>query len=183
MFQELMTELAEKNIQNYPYSLLDIYDITNKILTTVSFYPGHCATPVVKIAKAFGFVLYQEGMSDGQYGRLYIGNESIDKYGKEKTLVVNRNISKFQQRYMVALQLGNYLLKYLGTEKQLNFEQASKDEVLGQFVLELLMPRELFREQYLIASKSGNPMFTETYLSRYFEVPVTCVLNRIRSLT
>ena len=35
MFQELMAELAEKNIQDYPYSLSDIYNITNKILTTV----------------------------------------------------------------------------------------------------------------------------------------------------
>ena len=183
MFQEMMIELEKKNMTDYSYSTSDIYEITNKILTTISFYQGHCATPIVKIAKAFGFVLYQENISNNEYGHIYVGTEAVERYGKEKVIVVKSNISKFQQRYMVALQLGNYLLKHLGTGCNSNFQELLQDKQLERFVFGLLMPYELFKEQYLIASKSGNPMFVETYLSRYFEVPIGCVVSRIGSIT
>ena len=93
LFQELTKKLTEVNTNNYWYSSSDIYRLANYILETMSFYPGHCATPIVKIAKEFGFVLYQEDIDGSEYGKIYIGEESVDRYNKEKAIVVKKNIA------------------------------------------------------------------------------------------
>ena len=61
--EELLKDLIEKNKGGYEYSLSEIRKLADDILTMISSYSGRCATPIVKIAKLFGFRIYKEAHS------------------------------------------------------------------------------------------------------------------------
>lgn len=79
-FEKIIKDLEEKN--NHDYSAKEITQIADDILNNVDYYTGRCATPIVKIAKEFGFKTYKENLQNGKSGDIRINGET-KTYGNE----------------------------------------------------------------------------------------------------
>ena len=192
--EELLKDLIEKNKGGYEYSLSEIRKLADDILTMISSYSGRCATPIVKIAKLFGFRIYKEALNES--GDININGETAQKYGHDKIILVNSEDELFHQRFVVAHELAHYLFDFLGNPEYAGSDilfadtyQKDKHETLQErrastFAAEIMMPKGLFINQYNIArSEESNHMFIVMYLSRYFETSVDSIERRITEVS
>ncbi len=120
---------------------------------------------------------------------------NMDKYGYKKIILVNKNDELFHQRFVIAHELAHYLFDFLGSSNSENpdiefTDTYSKDrhETLEEkradkFAASILMPEELFIDQYNFAQKRySSRIFITIYLSRFFEVSVNFVDKRIEEV-
>lgn len=191
---ELLRLLEKRNKDNHEYSLLEIRNITNDILSMMKKnYTGRCATPIVKIAKLFDFKTYKESLNES--GDININGETKEKYGHDKVILVNRNEELFHQRFVVAHELAHYLFDFLGNsayeDKSILFadtyekdkHETPQEKRANTFAAEIMMPKELFVRQYDVARREeNNHMFIVLYLSRYFETSVESIEKRIKEV-
>lgn len=189
--KELLHNLEEKNRTGHEYSLTDIREITNNILSMMSNnYSGRCATPIVKIAKLFDFKTYKESLNES--GDININGETKKKYGHDKVILVNKSDELFHQRFVVAHELAHYLFDFLGNvtyeDKNILFadtyekdkHETPQEQRANTFAAEIMMPKGLFIQQYNVARREeNNHMFIVMYLSRYFETSVESIEKRI----
>lgn len=190
--KEIIYDLETKNRNGYNYTLTDITKLTNDILGNIKYYSGKGATPIVRIAKEFGFTTYKETLKDGKSGDIYIAGETNSQYSCDKVILVNKNEERYHQRFVVAHELAHYLFDYLGNSQYSNdnilfIDTYKKDQHetiqekrANAFAAEIMMPRELFIKQYNIAIKeSNNRIFVLTYLSKFFETSINAIEKRI----
>lgn len=191
-FENLIQELTEKNKNGHEYSFNEITAIANKILKNIDYYSGRCATPIVKIAKEFDFKTYKETLKNGKSGDIHINGETVENYGHDKIILVNKNEELYHQRFVVAHELAHYLFDFLGNEQysnpkiifvdtyQKDKHETPQEKRANAFAAEIMMPRELFIKQYNIARReNSNRMFILMYLSRYFETSIDSIEKRI----
>lgn len=186
-----------KNNKVEEYSSSEITNYANRILdSSRNFNPKRSHTLIVRITKGFGIKVYEEKMRSDILGCIKVNGKTNQEYnGNDKVIVVNKAINKnaYLQRFILANILGYYLFGYLGGKSQLNNEyfyaefmnQDSKmDKIANRFAMDILMPRKLFVEQYKIAVKESNSSsyFIMQYLSRYFEVPIKNVAERVKDI-
>ncbi|MCM1233776.1 MAG: ImmA/IrrE family metallo-endopeptidase [Ruminococcus flavefaciens] len=193
--QELLNHLEKMNADNHEYSLVEIRNIANNILSMMSKnYSGRCATPIVKIAKLFDFKTYKEYLNES--GDININGTTKEKYGHDKVILVNRNEELYHQRFVVAHELAHYLFDFLGnstyTDKNILFadtyekdkHETPQEKRANTFAAEIMMPKELFIQQYNIARREEkNHMFIVMYLSRYFETSIESIEKRIKEVS
>lgn len=193
--KELLKNLEEKNRKGHEYSLAEIRNITNVILSMMSNnYSGRCATPIVKIAKLFDFKTYKESLNES--GDININGETKKKYGHDKVILVNREEELPHQRFVVAHELAHYLFDFLGDvtyeDKSILFadtyekdkHETPQEKRANAFAAEIMMPKELFIRQYNVARREeNNHMFIVMYLSRYFETSVESIEKRIKEVS
>ena len=195
-FKELLQELTEKNMKGHEYSLAEISNIARKILNSVDYYSGRCATPIVKIAKEFGFKTYKENLSGGKSGDIHINGYTYDKYGHDKIILVDKKEELFHQRFVVAHELAHYLFEFLGSPESedpsrifvdtycKDKHETPQEKRANIFAAEILMPKDLFIKQYNIARREdSNRMFILMYLSRYFETSIDSIEKRIMEVS
>ena len=195
-FEELIKDLAEKNAARYEYSVAEISEVANRILKNIDYYTGRGATPIVKIAKEFDFKTYKENLTDGKSGDIHINGETHSKYGHDKIILVNKNDELYHQRFVVAHELAHYLFEFLGNPDYSdnnkifldtyykNKHETPQEKRANQFAAEILMPENLFLQQYAIAKRTdNNRMFLLLYLSRFFETSVDSIEKRIMEVS
>ena len=158
---KLLENLKEKNQIGYEYSLVELRNISNYILSLEASYSGRCATPIVKIAKLFGIKTFKELLHES--GDININGDTKKKYGYDKVILVNKTEELFHQRFVVAHELAHYLFDFLGNEKyndinilfadtyQKNKHETYPEKRANAFAAEIMMPKELFIKQYKIA--------------------------------
>lgn len=192
---KLLYNLKRKNKNGQEYSLTEIRNISNLILSLMSNnYSGRCATPIVKIAKLFDFKTYKESLDES--GDININGETKQKYGHDKVILVNRDEELFHQRFVIAHELAHYLFDFLGDstydDKNILFAEryikdkpkTSREQRANTFAAEIMMPKELFIRQYNVARREeNNHMFIVMYLSKYFETSVESIEKRIKEVS
>lgn len=191
-FQELVNELKAKNEKRYEYSLSEIAKIANIILDNLDYYSDCGATPIVKIAKEFDFKTYKETLKPGKSGDIKINGNTAELYNHDKIILVNKKDELFHQRFVVAHELAHYLFEFLGNpdynDKSILFTDTYKkdhhetpqEKRANAFAAEIMMPRDLFLKQYMIARRESNShMFIVMYLSRFFETSIEAIEKRI----
>lgn len=192
MFEELIKRLEINHLKKHEYSLSEIDMLAKEILSNVSYYSKDCATPIVKIAKEFGFVTYKETLNDGLSGDIYINGKTKEEYKSDKIILVNKGDELFHQRFVVAHELAHYLFDFLGnveykdiTKKfsdtyYKNMHETTSEQRANRFAAAILMPEDSFIKQYNIAkSIDKNRMFVIMYLSRFFETTMNSIERRI----
>lgn len=173
----IFDDIRVKNTNKYEYSLNEITEIANKILKEIDYYSGRGATPIVKIAKDFGFVTYKETLDTGISGDMHISKDTNNKYRNNKVILVNKNQALFQSRFTIAYELAHYLLDLIHKKEHHDIEKQATT-----FAAELMMPKDLFIKQYNIAKdESDNHIFIVMYLSRFFEIPINLIEKRIKA--
>lgn len=140
---------------------------------------------IINITKDFDFSVFnQHNMKPNESGIVYIGGTTAKLFDANKVILVSDREEYFRQRFIVAYELGHYLMNYLSNHEYSDnpgrlFSKAylkqnhnSKDELCtNRFIAELLIPQHLFSTMYMRAVEycySGN--YTIAYLILFFKV-------------
>ncbi|MBD5395903.1 MAG: ImmA/IrrE family metallo-endopeptidase [Lachnospiraceae bacterium] len=187
---ELENGLKQNNIDHI-YSLQEVEKISKDILTIFGFSSKKTSIPIVKIVKEFDFNIYKESLPDKLSGDIYINGNTIDEYGHDKVILVNKNEHLFHQRFVAAHELAHYLFDFLGNplynDKNIKFSdtyykdqhETPEEKIANWFAASIMMPKDIFIEQYNFAKKEySKTTFVMLYLSRYFETPIDSIEKR-----
>lgn len=184
MYEELIEKL--KNTPAKEYTVQEAEKLTDKILEIKGLANKVAPTPIVSIAKDFGFVTYKaDNMPDGVIGNIFIGGRTKLDYGTDKVIIVDAYKPYRYQRIIIAYELACYLTEYTYQHNDKDYVYShpyntGKDKIY-KCAMELLMPRKIFLEQYIEAIKVSDydKTYTITYLSELFTVPEEYVKRRI----
>lgn len=149
MFEKLVDEIKEKRHFGYDYQLVDMEDISRRILEELDSYQGD-VVPIVEIAKRMGFKIYQSRLESKLSGFIAVDEKIKKKLGSDKVIFVNINDELGHQRFVIAHELAHYLFDYdmESDEKEYyntyfkNSHKSFNEIRANQFAANLLVPRE-----------------------------------------
>lgn len=183
----------------------DAIEVANLILDKSSClgYYRKSETPIKSIIESFGIKVDQiddlDKIRKNISGVIYANGDTIEKYGSDKIILTDNKEPLGHQNFVMAHELGHYLFDFLGDElyadKNILFSEfypkgnhssnaPKKEKLSDRFAAELLMPTDLFVEQYNYAINydyGGNlkRYFALRYLSKFFKVKMSSVEKRI----
>lgn len=172
-------------------SLINEKTLSKQILDSLEYNNFHGAVPIVKIAKKFGIGSFKEQVeNENIVGKLYVDGNTKSIYDYDKVILINPNNHLYYNRIIIATLLGYYLLDVM---KHKNYQDKNIllcNEIIHEdvytiheeFILNMMLPDEIFLEQLNIANRECSGFLKSIYLSRYFEVPPECIKRKIRSL-
>lgn len=181
MCQEIMSEIASKRDSGNNYAIKDMPEIAESILQSVNpnaTYP----VPIVKIARAMGFIVYQMTMEEKLSGFIGVGDDVKKSYGHDKVICVNINDEIGHQRFVIAHELAHYLFHYGKTDNsyydtyEKNSHKSLKEQLANQFAANLLMPKNE------LSKDINEKVFTENLLKdlmEKYQVQEKAILKRI----
>lgn len=195
MYEDLIQYLEKRYKKKY--TALEVEHLADSILIENNPAELVAPTPVVKIVNDFGFKAFKiENLGEDISGNIYIGGTTEKVFHHDKVIVVQAKEEFYHQRFIIAHELGHYLLDYIGNptfEHPKKFfsktyikteHEYSEDILVDKFAAELLMASRLFLQKYInIMDYSRNDIgYTVTYLSVYFEVEKDKIIKRIDEL-
>lgn len=185
--KNLIKELRSKQLSK----LEEIKKVSNTILE-IQGVTKKQSTPIVKIIKQYNINVYKEKTNSGISALLLVNGRAIDIYGKEKVIIVSENEELYWKRYFAAIELGKYIFDFLCNDEcnnndyyyyQYEYKNHNDSTESERFAREILMPEHSFLRQYMIAMhEDSSRLFTEIYLSRFFEVPKSLIVARINEI-
>lgn len=122
MYEELIQTLEKRRKSHY--TILEVEHMADSILVENNPRELVAPVPVIKIANDFGFKTYKVNNLENEIsGNIYIGGTTKDIYQHDKVIVVQEKEEFYHQRFIVAHELGHYLLDYVGNP---DFEKPEK---------------------------------------------------------
>lgn len=191
-YQDLVSSLQSNPANNY--TIKEAEELADTILSIDGYLDIQAPPQIVNIAQDFGFfVAKQPILKENESGNIYIGGTTKEVYNHDKVIIAEKREEYFHQRFIVAHELGHYLMDYLSNPEYTNnpgrlfskpyFKQNhnSKEELrTDRFAVELLMPARLFSAMYIRAvERYYNRCYTIAYLSSFFKVRKSRVERRI----
>ena len=195
MYEDLIQYLEKRYKKKY--TALEVEHLADSILIENNPAELVAPTPVVKIVSDFGFKAFKiENLGKDISGNIYIGGTTEKVFHHDKVIVVQAKEEFYHQRFIIAHELGHYLLDYIGNptfEHPKKFfsktyikteHEYSEDILVDKFAAELLMPSRLFLQKYIniMDYSRNNIVFTVTYLSVFFEVKKEKIIKRIAEI-
>jgi Zn-dependent peptidase ImmA (M78 family) len=204
MYKEKMEKIikcytVESGKGRKEYCIADAIQIADEILDIYS-KESFAATPIVRIIKDFGFLIYNSDLDklneNGVSGIIEVNGQTKDIYSNDKIIVTNCNDPNEHQRFVAAHELGHYIMHCLGDSKYLdknilfketyvyNSHQDKKEKCADQFAAQLLMPKKKFVYRYAKAVQdfNGERERVIKYLSDYFQVKKESVEKRVKEI-
>lgn len=175
----------EKKIKKNTY---EIKDITKSLYFIISSYKG--AIPIVDLASKYGFRVISKKMNNNLYGQIMINSNTKEIYGFDKVILVNKDLSLKEKRFIVVRELSYYLFYILENfninNKNIliknNYLKNNKKDKYEEIAELILLPDKEFYKQFLKTTKSYNMSLAENELSKYFGAPKKIVKNKIQKL-
>lgn len=195
-FKELIAEIAQKKKNDYSFSMLEIDEIAEKVRNIVMGNNRKDPTPIVKIAEFFDFAVFQsKNLNSKHSGNIHINDETCKSINKETVIIVDKNDSLPQQRFVIAHELGHYLFDYIGSEydcskkayscpylKDNHSEEA--EQIANRFAASLLMPKNMFiKEHDAAVDIDCRKIYVIKYLSQLFQVEEASIVKRIEEVS
>lgn len=161
-------------------------------LMSVKYTISECSVDVIDVAKRLGFVVGNAVLDEEDDGFIIVeeGRKQIMGIKTDKLIGVNSNRSLEWKRFIIAHELGHYILHF--KEKNLKGLYAHRDHIRGHneteneadfFAANLLMPRESFEKKYNeIKQVYKNDKEIVDALSKYFIVTIKMTERRIEEL-
>ena len=186
-YQDLVSNL-QSNLAVNPEELADT------ILKIGNYFNIQAPPPIVNIAQDFGFsVFLQPNMNPNESGNIYFAGTTANYYHSNKVIIVSDQIEYFHQRFIVAHELGHYLMDYLNNPEYSNnpkklftkpyYNNKQNDSQADKFAAELLMPQHLFARQYIKAvERYYDRCYTMSYLSSFFKVTKSLIKRHIKEI-
>ncbi len=186
-YQDLVSNL-QSNLAVNPEELADT------ILKIGNYFNIQAPPPIVNIAQDFGFsVFLQPNMNPNESGNIYFAGTTANYYHSNKVIIVSDQIEYFHQRFIVAHELGHYLMDYLNNPEYSNnpkklftkpyYNNKQNDQQADRFAMELLMPQHLFARQYIEAvERYYDRCYTMSYLSSFFKVTKSLIKRHIKEI-
>lgn len=162
------------------------------MLRSVEYTISECSVDVIDVAKRLGFVVGNAVLNEEDDGFIVVeeGRKEIMGIKTDKLIGVNSNRSLEWKRFIIAHELGHYVLHF--KEKNLKGLYAHRDHKRGHSELEneadffaanLLMPRESFENKYKeIKQVYKNDKEIVDILSKHFIVTIKMTERRIEEL-
>lgn len=184
-----------ENHEGKEYSFSDITYYANRVLRQ-STKDVFGKTDIVKIANNLGFTVFRKKLNSKQekINYMLIDDDNKELFGNEKVIILGTNIIYKLRRLIIAFDLGYYLFDYLGSEAQrkkefycVEYLSQNMDSIKAKnaykFAMDILMPRELFYEEYHFTMQEVSKKYLQIeYLSNFFEVPEKCIEDRIKEM-
>ena len=195
MYEDLIQYLEKRYKKKY--TTLEVEQLADSILIENNPAELVAPTPIVKIVSDFGVKAFKiEKLGKDISGNIYIGGTTEKVFHHDKVIVVQAKEEFYHQRFIIAHELGHYLLDYIGNptfEHPKKFfsktyikteHEYSEDILVDKFAAELLMPSRLFLQKYIniMDYSRNNIVFTVTYLSVFFEVKKEKIIKRIAEI-
>lgn len=195
MYEDLIQYLEKRYKKKY--TALEVEQLADSILIENNPAELVAPTPIVKIVSDFGVKAFKiEKLGKDISGNIYIGGTTEKVFHHDKVIVVQAKEEFYHQRFIIAHELGHYLLDYIGNptfEHPKKFfsktyiktkHEYSEDILVDKFAAELLMPSRLFLQKYIniMDYSRNNIVFTVTYLSVFFEVEKEKIIKRITEI-
>ena len=186
MYEDLIQYLEKRYKKKY--TALEVEHLADSILIENNPAELVAPTPIVKIVSDFRFKAFKiENLGEDISGKVF---------HHDKVIVVQAKEELYHQRFIIAHELGHYLLDYIGnptfedpkklfSKTYIKAEHESFEDILAdKFAAELLMPSRLFLQKYIniMDYSRNNIVFTVTYLSVFFEVKKEKIIKRIAEI-
>lgn len=178
--------MLKANNQAFTPKIIDLiaYIIRKDIL---GYKDTDDATPVNAAATEFGLSVYHLQSLNIKPG-LYIDHMYNHRRKKKKAIYVYSQLGLYEQRFVIAYMLGRYLFDYIGSNyetKHLSykFHYDHHDRIARYFAISLLMPKNMFIDEYNYVIKINNDHdFIIKHLSKMFQANEHLVEQRIRNI-
>ena len=203
-YNEIVEDLRNRNkTKKGNYTTAEIRGIANDILraSDIDIQSYRYSIPIVKISGNLGIEVYYSRNIDVS-GKILLNDDTIERNcGERQVILINKKYSLYPARFITAYLLGYFLFNYLGSKydeemsvyegeyQYLDYFSKKQDSQIGIFTEEILMPKNMFCEQYFKGSEFFRDeqrrlwdIAIKKYLSRYFEVEVSLVKKRIYQL-
>lgn len=174
------------------YTVKEAAEVADRILCFTNY--DHRETPIQSILAEFGIHIFgADEFDDDISGIMYINSPSCGN-----CIFTDKNEPFGHQRFVAAHELGHYLFDYVCEPRYANcffrhtylknYSHSEKDRRADCFAAELLMPKDVFVEQYqkILYDERYAPirtsLFIEEYLANYFHVKKSSVEKRINEI-
>lgn len=172
-------------------------ELAEKVLKAWRLDNANCAIPIVKIANGFGFACHKaENIPEDISGNIFVGGTTKEVYGNDKVIIVGSSEAYEHQRFIIAHELGHYLIDYIGSSESKDSgilfsrtypkqnHQSDEECRADRFAAELLMPSKIFLRQYVRAMEAFdyNKKYVISHLSAYFKTKKSSIQRRIDEL-
>ena len=151
----------------------------------------HEVIDVVELARSLGFTVLRLKREIEEKGLIYVNDSGKDMV---RIIAYNSNLSEKENRFIIAHELGHFYLHssinsflqdgsfvYMYHNKNGNQEKQLEDEA-DFFAANLLLPKELFIEQYKSYGELATSQVAIDGLSNYFKVSQRCIRKRIKEV-
>lgn len=190
-----LEDILKINNSSNIYSDYVIEDLVKNILHILDFNKTK-PIPIVRIANAFAIDVFEvKNMPDEMLGNLFIGGNTKKFYNNDQVIVVDNNISLSYQRFIIAFEIGIYLLNYFKHKNNSKKDKAfSNPYLLEQSIMqnlwaynlakELLAPMKIFKYEYVKIMKNSNydKLYSIFYCAEIFKITEDLVITRINDI-
>lgn len=195
MYEQLIQDL--KGMSANKFVIREAEELADRLLREGGYFGNVGATPVVTIANNLGFTSFKEDIKDKNVsGNIFVGGTTKEVYGVDKVIIVGSDEVYEHQRFIIAHELAHYLMDYPGseayddprkifTETYLKVKHDSMREIRAdRFAAELLMPKEVFLDQYIkhMIWFDYNRERTISRLSKIFKTKKSSIVRRISEI-
>lgn len=184
--QSIINKARDDVKKNKQISFKKVDEIARDILNNIDGYDKKSSTPIVSLADQLGFRTFHQKLKKGLSGIVKIDEDLKEEYGTDKVIAVNYEDSLEHLRFVIAHEIGHYIFEYDGISPkysntyQKNMHITMDEIIANRFAAELLMPKDLFIEQYKRAKNIINDRrFIIIYLSKYFKTSYESINKRI----
>lgn len=190
MYEPLIEELKNNHI--IKSNTGTIIGFADRFLESTPYYKK-TATPIMRIAEDLGFDIYEtKNLDKNLSGVIYVGGTTKEVYSSDKIIFVDKNEPIKHQRFVIAHEIAHYLFDCLADDKYKDAtklfkrtypkenHQSIEEFRADLFAAEILMPAQLFIQQYNYAmDQTNNRIFTIKYLSEFFQTKESSIEKRI----
>lgn len=192
-YQDLVSSLQSNPANNY--TIEEAEQLADTILSIDGYLDIQAPPPIVNITQDFGFSVFsQPNMNPNESGSIYIGGTTANYYHSNKVIIVNDKEEYFHQRFIIAHELGHYLMNYINNPEYTSnpnklftkpyYSNKQNDQQADKFAMELLMPQHLFARQYIKAVECYyDRCHTISYLLSFFKVTKSLIKRHIKEIT
>ena len=170
-----------KGVHSRVYSPAEIETKACTVLSATDLYPQRSAVPIVKIADRFEIDVYEYELEEDFPGDIRVNGDTAKYFDRDRVILVSAREDIFRKRFLAAHELAHYIYEFpwdpsyknpslLFSDKyHKDHHETLEEKRANRFAAAILMPKDLFVNQYHIArNEDGNEMFIMMYLSRFF---------------
>lgn len=183
--------MKEKGLTQAKKNFID--EMTKNVLTDVFGEEIVLPIDIISVVKKYEFTLVNAALDENDDGFIIVDNTETNILGIETNKLIGVNSSRplAWKRFIIAHELGHYILEYENSDNKLQFahrdHRKGKDErenIIDYFSASILMPKDKFKDIYMYFSENTtvNKNLLVDFLAIQFQVTKKMVLRRIEEV-
>lgn len=158
----------------------------NQLLTLCHINSSFQYLDVVLLAKKLGFeVISSENDKFDSF--IILNTKKVIANGHNRFLFINENLSAKEKRFLIAYELGHYIIEYNSENRyahstclfKVNFSDNQKNKDANYFACCLLMPKDIFEKDFEILNENTDIEEIIFLLSEKYRVSEKLVCKRL----